>query len=192
MTKKLKATTCTTSEFAAFINRSMRWVQKMIREGQIPRTDKDGKMQTWPAVHAYISSLQDALKTGGAESNEITAARGRLELARAEAAEIEVAKMKGELVMADDVMGEWMHMASNFRARILSAGSVIAAQGANMERAELLVLVQNIHETALKELSYGELENESDIPANSEPEEVKTNVKGSGGKRKTTTKTDSK
>lgn len=192
--KKLRSTDVTTAEFARFINRSMRWVQKMIQDEQIPKPDKNGRIKTWPAIHSYITTLQDALKAGGSEAADITAARSRLELARAEEKELEVARLKGQVVLADDVEAAWLNLVSNFRARLLSLPTTLAAQGDSLPRAELLIVATKLVEKTLKELSEMEIidEPEPDIKPNSKPSKAKNNRKTGSGKRKTTAKTDSK
>lgn len=149
-------------------------------------------MKTWPAVHAYITTLQDALKAGGSESTDITSARSRLELARAEEKELEVAKLKGEVVLTEDVQNEWMNLTSNFRARMLTLPSVIAAQGVGMERGELQALAQRLVEKSLKELSEGEPLDEQTVATDSKPAKAKTSRKTGDSKHKAPAKTDSK
>lgn len=187
--KKLRSKYCTTSELADYLGRSIRRVQQMIRDGQIPPPNNQGHLNTWAVLNSYIHSLQEALTNGGGESESITSARSRYEKARAEEKELEVAKLKGAVVLAEDVRDEWQNMVSNFRARMLTLPTTIGLQGEGMTRTELIELAEKLVHKSLKELSEGEFD-ELIVAADTEQTEVKANNKGSVRKRKATTKVD--
>lgn len=184
------STNVPSSFLAKLFDISARRIQQLAKEGVIPKSE-DGQYPLLGSVKGYVKNLQASLKGGGKEHNNISEARLRVEIAKAERAELEVAKLKSEVVLADDVKDEWLNMVSNFRARMLTLPSTIAAQGEGATRSELQEIAEKLVYKSLKELSEG-LEDEPIIETNTKPTKAKTNSKGGGKKRKTTAKTNSK
>jgi len=143
--------TCKTSEFANFIGRSVRLVQLMIQKGVLPLAEK-GRLDTWDALNAYITHMQQTLGDYDVTPADIIDARKRYALAKAEKKEIEVALLKSELVYVDDVMSDWMNATSNFRGKILAMPSKLAAQCSGADSATIKSVWDKMVEEALAEL----------------------------------------
>ena len=153
-----------------------RRVQQLAQEGVIPPSEK-GEYQLIGSVKGYVAFLQNALNAhGGSTSEELAHARLRYEKARAEKEEIEVAKLIGAVVLADDVEQIWNAAAFNWRAKILALPDKIALRTLGAaDRVEIEETVTGLIEKTLGEISlYGSLDK------NSEPKKTRR----TGGKRR--------
>lgn len=160
--EKLRATYCTTSEFAKFIDKSPRWVQQMIQDEKLPNPNESGHLPTWKTIKAYIQLLQKAAKSGSGENDNLALYKERYARARAEEKELEVEKIKGSLVLKEDVRMVWTNLSSNFRSRLISLPNIIAVQGEMMTRVELKDITTRLIEKSLNELSKQKKFDESD------------------------------
>ena len=152
----LPTPTCTTKEFADFIGRTVRWVQRLVKEGHLPSANK-GRIDTWTAIHSYISYLQSSSKFQDGIYFDIVGARARYERAKAEEMLIQLALTKGEAVYVKDVKDEWMSRMANFRARMLAIPSKIAMRCCDMsDSAEIEAVMTELVEKALLELDVSD------------------------------------
>jgi phage terminase Nu1 subunit (DNA packaging protein) len=143
---------CSTQTVADLLLLSERRVQQLAKEGLIPR-EGPGKYRLGSAVQAYVEYLRRETVSGmsahGAGNEKM-----RLLKAKADLAELEVARVVGELVLARDVEALWSTLIVQFRNRMLSiphraAPLVVATQDA----AEANKIVECLVLEALEELS---------------------------------------
>lgn len=91
----------------------------------------NGKFDLLKCFRWYVNFLQNALAhrsvpEGGSGHRGIMEARRRKLQADAEVRELELAKLRRELIAAPDVERRWIEIASTIRARLLAVGSRIA------------------------------------------------------------------
>lgn len=98
-------------------------------------------------------------KKGSKEAEQIAdfnTARAKREHHNAAIAEMEAAKMAGELVSADEVLKEWQGIVANVRARLLALPSKLAARGHKAKtRGDLERILREGVTEALAELAGG-------------------------------------
>jgi hypothetical protein len=110
----------------------------------------------WPETMHWFIRREKARgrPAGGGEGASL--ARDRLETARAEMAELELAKLRGELMTLeqyDTVVGGAF---ARVRARLLNLPGKFAGEGEMKAREELLELAQRLIDEALEELATGD------------------------------------
>lgn len=180
----MNSTNVPSTFLAKLFDISTRRIQQLAKDGVIPKAD-DGKYHLLGSVKGYVKSLQEALRHGGGENGDMARVRYRYEVARAEEKELEVAKMLGDVVMAEDVQAAWDNAASNWKAKLLALPSKIAVQTATLnDRHEIEEVVTAMVESTLTEIAlYG------NTTKNTQQKKAKASAKGGGRKPKTTAKT---
>jgi phage terminase Nu1 subunit (DNA packaging protein) len=133
----------TIAELAIQTSLHVRTVARLLGDAGLTPIGKNGR-----AIHYDSEKALKAIFRSGDSSKE------RLEAAKAELAEIELAERRGELLSRSNVIELWQRGISAFRARMLAIPSKIAGQFAppgKLQQAEE-ALTQAIHE-ALAEVA---------------------------------------
>lgn len=122
---------CSTRTIAGLLDLSQRRVQQLVNEGHIPRVCQ-GQFRLVPVVRGYIGYLRDNTTSSGLGSE-----KRRLLAARADLAELVVARRVGDLIPVQTVELEWSAIVVNFRNQMLA----LAARA-----APLVVAAKDVHE----------------------------------------------
>lgn len=97
-----------------------RRVQQLASEGVIPKSDR-GRYDLVGAVQGYVRYLQDrSITPGNAGTVDYHAEKARLTKAQADTAEIELAKLRGDLASIDDFERAQAVSAATIRTNIMS------------------------------------------------------------------------
>ncbi len=167
---------------ASLFGLTERRIRQLADDGIIPKL-QHGLYPLDDSVRGYTVFLQEASRKGGEKNEDILIAQARYESARADKMEMEVALRRRELVLASDIETEVMNMVANFRARLLSLPSSIAAQGLGMtNRTEFERLVRIKVKEALYECARYDPQQTNDVE----------DTPKSSRKRKAATRNDSK
>lgn len=155
-TKALPPGYISAAELVERLGVSKNLVSYMAREDGAP-CDHHG--WRWPeTMHWYIQREKARGRPAGG-GEDASRARDRLETARAEMAELELAKLRGQLMTLeqyDDVVGGAF---ARVRARLLNLPGKFAGEGEMKPREDLLELAQRLVDEALEELATG-----ADVP----------------------------
>ncbi|MEQ8257995.1 MAG: hypothetical protein RH980_18270 [Roseovarius confluentis] len=97
-----------------------RRVQQLAKDGVIPKAER-GRYELAPAVQAYIRFLQERVagNAGQVASVDYHTEKARKIKAEADIAEIEAAKLRGEVVEADEVKRAWLVILGEVRAQLI-------------------------------------------------------------------------
>jgi len=105
-----------------------RHVTRLAEQGVIPLPNSDGKYDLVPCVQAYIEFLR--MRHGGSKSvksaQKFSAERARLYEMKADIAEVERARLVGDLVSAEEVETVWTDLVAVAKARMLAIPSKMA------------------------------------------------------------------
>lgn len=106
---------------AAFLGVSDRQVQKLSKEGAV-ETRGHGKYHLRNSVKLFIErqTRNAASSVPGADGDDLKTANLRIALATAETREIELAKVKEELVPADEIARAWEVILTELRSKLLN------------------------------------------------------------------------
>ena len=104
---------------ASVLKLSERHVRNLVKEGVIPPPERGGRYDLIGSVQGYVTYLRE--RTMGKELARTDAHLERTRLLRAQAdrTELEVSELKGLMIPAEDVAGEWQQMVGNARAKLL-------------------------------------------------------------------------
>lgn len=145
-----------TSVISDILNVSARRVRQLVEEGVIDR-EKNGTFELVPTIKKYILSLK--LKNDGKADektleDELNFEKIRTERAKADIAEINLARLKGTMHDATDVERVMNDMLSSLRAKLLSMPSKISPQLVSIDEVTVIqeLIRKNIYES-LEELS---------------------------------------
>jgi phage terminase Nu1 subunit (DNA packaging protein) len=119
-------------ELGKWVNLTARRAQQLAKEGLFGKA-AHGKYDLRKCVKAYVKHLQDRLHGKRDESDVLMRARERLVSAQADKEEMEVARMKGELIAAEEMRAAVGDMVNNCRARLLAVPSKLAPALKRME-----------------------------------------------------------
>lgn len=122
-----------------------RRVQQLAKDGVIPKAER-GRYELAPAVQAYIRFLQERVAgNAGQASVDYHTEKARKIKAEADIAEIEAAKLRGEVVEADEVKRAWLVILGEVRAQLI--GPVPTRIGARLigvtEEAQIKSVVKD-------------------------------------------------
>ncbi len=106
---------------AKYCNVDVRWIQKLTRQGILPRVRR-GKYDLLACLAAYIRYCQAQREDRG----EHAAERVRLLSAQADKAEIEVQRLKRELIPAHEIEDALSVCTTNVKMRLLAIPSGVA------------------------------------------------------------------
>ena len=123
-------------------------MQQLAQDGVIPKPS-EGNYALMPSIKGYINFLQISSKRVGGDNEELLKAKIRVEQAKAEDAELDLALRHKELIIADDVRDSINIMIANFKAKILAIPDNVAASGTGLKKAELQELCQKLIYEAL-------------------------------------------
>lgn len=154
------------STIAKLFHLTERRVQQLAKGGVIPRAER-GKYELAGCVQGYVKYLQACAYGMGVEPTELHAERTRLLKAQADKMEIEVAKIEGALIPADQVVLAWQQLVAAARAKFLALPSRLAPQLAGNHDIQAIkeAITEAVRE-ALEELSRFRL---ADISKTSDP-----------------------
>lgn len=160
-----------TGELATWLGVTPRWVNELVRKGDLPRP-LPGGFNAKAAVQAYCKFLRDRSVGNASGGTKDDDHRMRLIKARADLAEMEAAQLAGQLVRTELAETVWAEASSRVRQRMLSVAPKAAPVVAVETSAESCheVIEAFVHE-ALAELAGTELR-VSERPAESDPDSI--------------------
>lgn len=112
---------------AKLLDVTERRVRQLSSEGVIPKAAR-GRYEVVGAVRGYIRYLRNLALKGEVGAADYGIERARLVKARADLAEMEAARMRGDLILAADVIAAWTEVVALMRARLLALPDKIAPQ----------------------------------------------------------------
>lgn len=125
----------TKEELAERLGITTRSVTNYVQEGMPQRTKSGRPVYSWPDCREWWTKKirEDGRSTREAAGDEdrkeqMAEARLRTALAEAEAAELDLAERRGQLVTVDFMRGEFERMAQALRARLLALPTAWAAR----------------------------------------------------------------
>jgi phage terminase Nu1 subunit (DNA packaging protein) len=135
-----------------------RHVNRMADQGVIPKPNEDEKYDLVPCVQAYIEFLR--MRHGGSRSaksaQKFSAERARLYEMKADIAEVERARLTGDLVSAEEVEAVWTDMIAVAKVRMLAIPSKMAPRLALISSpTKIRELLDSELSAALGELAAG-------------------------------------
>jgi len=144
-------------ELARFIGLTTRRVHDLTKENIFKKTTKGYPF--FECTQIYIEYLR--ARSDGKSQTTTTAEKlkERKLLAEAEMREIDLEEVKGRLIDVDKVRDVWIHMASNFKSKMISLPTKIASSCYGRAKPQIQREAQALINQALEEL------------ANSEPDE---------------------
>jgi len=117
---KAGAPTYPVSTIAKLLLLSDRRVQQLANEGVIPKSER-GRYELVGAVQGYIRYLQDrSISPGNSGTLDYQAEKARLTKAQADTAEIELAKLRGDLASIADFEKAQAISAATIRTNVMS------------------------------------------------------------------------
>lgn len=141
--------TVDTKALATILDMTPRRVQQLANEG-LPSAGHN-QWQVLPAIHWYISFLRSSQPQG-----TIRQEKYRLERAKADKAEIEVALMRGDQLDKATVMGDNAKILSTLRIKLLGLSGRMASQLANIDQpARIKALINNEVRATLNQVAQG-------------------------------------
>lgn len=124
---------------AALLRLTVRRVQQLSKEGVIPKAER-GRYELAPAVQGYIKYLQDrlAMREGDEDPDRIDyhVEKARKTKAEADMAEMEAAKMRGDLVDAIEMKDALELVMSEVKTKLLNNAPTRIAARAKTEKKE--------------------------------------------------------
>lgn len=156
---------CNGSTLADWLGLSRQRVSQLEQEGVFQR-DAKGYFDLKKSVSAYIESLKSRNPEATPEESNKQAvacmtaeAELRLTKARADKAELEAAKIRGELVSLEEVQAAWTALIGNAKLRLLSLPTKLAGVLLGLEKqAEIESTLKGAINDALRELSDTDVE----------------------------------
>lgn len=103
---------------ARLLDLTERRVQQLGRDGVVPKPER-GRYDLIGAVRGYVRYLREQVSHNAGGAADFGAERIRLIKAKADLAEMEAAKMRGDLVAAAAVEQAWTDILARLRARLL-------------------------------------------------------------------------
>ena len=143
---------------ARLLDLTERRVRQLSAEGVIPRAAR-GRYELVGAVRGYIRYLRDLTLKGDVGAADYGTERARLVKARADLAEMEAARMRGDLIPAPDVTAAWTEIVALMRGRLLALPDKIAPvvhEAENIAQARDIVR-KGVHEV-LAEIAATEVQ----------------------------------
>lgn len=150
----------TQREFAEHVGITQQAVSDLTRRGVLA---KGGSLDDWRLAYCQHIREQAAGRATGGDLN-LAHERARLAKLQADKVELDLAKMRGDLIPADEVEREWSDIIAAVRARLLALPSQAAAELAGkVPRREVEALVRRVVYQALRELARdGQAEDEAE------------------------------
>lgn len=149
-----KPNTVSLAVLANFLNIDERRVQQLAKAGVIPQPETRGEYDFLSSVKGYIVFLQDEKRGGTAGSAEMKQAKEREAKSKADMLEMRAARMREDLVWAEDVRAALCNAIALFKSRMRAIPSEIAPE-VRMQRSDgqAQKIIQKSIDTALGELS---------------------------------------
>jgi phage terminase Nu1 subunit (DNA packaging protein) len=145
---------------AKLLDVTPRRVQQLAKEGVIPKPKHRGEYEIAPCVINYVRYLNRLLD---GEAGDLTIEKTRLTRAQAEKAEIEAARLKGELVSLADAERGWSALIGAFRAKALTIPPLAAMTVLNKTEKEVEQILTRMVYEALAELSNWKPDEDADF-----------------------------
>lgn len=139
------------------------WTERRIANllAKVPPDGERSGRKAW-LIRTLMKAASGQLGDGGETLNP-AAERARLDKARADKTEAELAKLRAELVPASEVDGLWLRIIARFRTVVLTVpGSVASKLRPGMTPSEIEALIREAINSALAELSSTEVESEDE------------------------------
>ncbi|WP_299084139.1 terminase small subunit, Nu1 [uncultured Ruegeria sp.] len=122
--------------FAKLFNLTPRRIQQLAKEGIIPKASR-GQYELAPVVRGYVAYLQAKLENPSfAEKISLNAERARKTKAEADKAEMEAAKMRGDLVDAIEMREALELVMSEIKTKLLNNTPTRIAARTKSEKKE--------------------------------------------------------
>jgi len=123
-------------DIARLLKLTPRRVQQLTAEGMIPKEER-GRYRLEPAVHGYIDFLRGKLGSEGRAADSFSTQRARLYQARADIAEVERARLAGDLLPADEIEAPWVDMIAIVKTGLLAIPAKMAPRLAVILRCNI-------------------------------------------------------
>ena len=127
---------------AALLRLTERRVQQLSKEGVIPKAER-GRYELIPSVQGYIKYIQDrsVLRGGDDDPDRVDyhVEKARKTKAEADIAEMEAAKMRGDLVDAIEMKGALELVMSEVKTKLLNNAPTRIAARTKSERKEAAI-----------------------------------------------------
>jgi phage terminase Nu1 subunit (DNA packaging protein) len=126
-----------------------RRVQQLVKEGIIPKPETRGQY----SIECNIRYIRHLRAARDGETGDLLTEKTRLTRAQAEKAEIEAARLKGELISIAEAERGWSALVGAFRAKVLAIPPVAAVLLENKTEKEREQILTDMEYEALAELS---------------------------------------
>ena len=112
---------CPSPVIAAVFGKTVRRIQQLVVERILPKPTR-GLYPLGPTVHAYLEHLEQKIRSAPRSRavSDASAARARLDTARAEKVELELAEARGTLLPRSQVLKVWGIAVTAARNRMLA------------------------------------------------------------------------
>ena len=141
-------TTVTITELADCFGVTTRYVQQLVTDQVLPKPAVKGAYDLLACCKAMVAHLKSER-----DPKELQAEKIRLTRAQADKAEIEIARMEGELIPLADAERVWCALVGAFRAKMLTVPYRAAVESAGKSEKEIERIVEDMVYEALTELS---------------------------------------
>lgn len=142
--------TASVDTIAKLLDMTPRRVQQIANEGIIPKPKGRGQYEIVPCVVGYIRHIKGMLN---GEAGDLASEKARLTRAQADKTEIEIAKLRGDLVSLADAECGWSALVGAFRAKMLTLPPRAATTVLNKSEKDAERLLTDMVSEALAELS---------------------------------------
>lgn len=165
---------------AKLFNLTDRRVQQLAKDGIIPKADK-GKYDLIICTKHYIKYLQERAAGKNVDTQDGYFESTRLKKVQADKIELEIARMKVELIPAEQVELHWSNLVIAFRASMLSLPSRLAHK----------IIACKTHAEVVEEMTAGIFEALEKL-SRYDPEQSDIDIEESGESSSTTAETKDK
>ena len=144
----------TKAELAKHLDLLQQMISKLVKQGVLPVASGRQLVDIDACRLAYINFLRRAAKfTKRDGTGDVQEERARLTKAQADERELMVAKLRGELIDADDVQRIWSEYIGNCRAKLLSLPTKAAHHVLSVDNyAEAEQIIKDLVYEALEEM----------------------------------------
>ena len=166
----MSTNTCTATLLAKLFHITERRIQQLAREKVIPKSGH-GQYDLIGSVQGYVQYLQQQMPEVIGQLPSISQSKTKLMALQAQAKEIELAQMKGQLIDTDAVQEIWSNHILRARAHLLTLPRKAAAQiSARQEQTDIENYLTGLVDEALDELASDDEHTETAMEITTSPE----------------------
>lgn len=143
---------------AELLDLTPRRIQQLAKEGHVKRASRTGRYLLGPSVRSYVQFLRRKIAAREGPEEDLTRDRIRIQRAKAESAELDLAQRKGELVPGDQIEGALVALHSGIRTRLMAVPAKVAPiVHAAQTTAEAESIIRKHQEEALQEIASAQV-----------------------------------